>query len=246
MRFDGKEKIRHGKETRWYDDGQTVEYAAFRRHGQFHGVMTRHWRNGQTFDTTTYVNGTKQGAYVSFWSDGKIRSRGQFSKNRKSGFWSYRLSDGSLEAEGTYYGKFSTIIVGCAKSATDIPDSADEGLNWECGNKFGTWTIPGGQEKAYQERGDLDNEIQREIWKRPKSGLESSLESQEKSALDEILNLETQLGKVPANDSRLEGQIRNLRKKLQELGEEHRKESERLNQPIRERILAKEAKLEDL
>lgn len=248
MRSDGKAKIRHGKETIWYNDGKTIAYVASRRDGEFHGTMTRYWASGKVFDITIFNAGGKEGAYVSYWNNGKIRSQGEFRKDRKCGPWSFFLENGNLEAQGPYYRKFSTIIVGCRNMNSDDPTRLDDGLSWECGNKFGKWTLPDGREQVFEQRGDLDNEVDRAIWGRPKSALENSLESQIKTLNDESTELRNRIDGV-ANKKRTgdEGsRLASLEKKIKELNEEYEKERERINQPIRAKILAKEAKLEDL
>lgn len=253
MRFDGKERIRHGRETRWYEDGKTKEYVAFRRHNQFHGALTRYWATGSVFDVTTYNSGAKEGTYTSYWNNKQLRSQGEFRKSRKYGHWSFYLQDGGLEAQGSYYRKFSTVIVGCKNiSNLNTDTSIDEGLNWECGNKFGKWIIPDGKEKNYEERGDLDSEVERAIWARPKSGLEKSLDDQINDIYAEIEKLEQRIIELSdkkntgAERSRLDMRIFELKKKKEKLQDDRSKEAEALNRPIRESILAKEDKLPDL
>jgi hypothetical protein len=252
MRLDGKERIRHGKETRWYEDGKTKEYVAFRRHNQFHGTMTRYWATGSVFDVTTYNNGAKEGTYTSYWDNKQLRSQGEFRKSRKYGHWSFFLRNGELEAQGSYYRKFSTIVYGCRDAISRDPDRIEEGLSWECGNKFGKWIIPDGLEKVFEERGDLDDEVERAILNRPKSALENSLNGEIDKLIADIGILENQISELAkrkgtgGEQSKLESRIFSLRRKFEKLLEERREESMKINRPIRESILAKEDQLPDL
>ncbi|MBP6715939.1 MAG: tetratricopeptide repeat protein, partial [Acidobacteria bacterium] len=168
--LDSGRTIRCGAEKRYYENG-ILQYEATRLHDAFEGRLTRYWGSGRTFDVTTFEDGTKSGLYVSYWSNGQLRSRGLFRMNRKYDAWSYFLQDGTLEAEGPYYRKFSTVVsndVGCPIESND-PHHLNEGLYWQCGNRFGAWTFVRKGEKVTeiaQKRGDVDDQVDRDYWDR--------------------------------------------------------------------------------
>lgn len=141
----GYEKKRVGFERIYFENGK-LAYEARRRENQFEGSLTRYWANGQVFDRVIYKDGSREGAYEAFESDGKPRVEGQFKGDRKAGHWKY-FTAGKLETEGDYAPE---------GTSDSLPynlinlDRSDVGLYAEYGAKGGTWIayFPSGKKRS--------------------------------------------------------------------------------------------------
>lgn len=134
--LDSGRKIRQGKERVYFASGK-LSYEATRKDNALDGSLIRYWENGQKFDTALYKAGSRYGEYAAFCSDGKPRTQGQFSDDRKVGAWKTYYTNGKLETEGSYPNESRTVEkVGAAVASK--PD-ADKGLYYDWGTKVGPW-----------------------------------------------------------------------------------------------------------
>lgn len=117
----GKRKINLSPyEKNFAEDGTPTYYREFNNRGELHGVLRRYWTNGNLREETTYVNGVKEGPYMSYHETGPLQSIVSFSNGLKhgpgesyfetgelSGTFSY--SNGQSCGTTTYYRKDGTV-----------------------------------------------------------------------------------------------------------------------------------------
>lgn len=117
----------------FYGNGAIRERGLYRS-GRKHGQWISYFTDGREKSRLTYVYGIEQGDWRANYRDGKLREKGQFENGLKTGEWFTYLKDGSVWGNGKYH------------------------LNYKQG--LWTWNHRNGnlQTKGSYERGDRDGE----------------------------------------------------------------------------------------
>lgn len=70
--------------------------------GQRHGPWTFWYEDGAVREVGTYVDGVKQGRWLSYWPNHQRKMEGSYENGRKTGFWGAWYDSGSMKMCGEY------------------------------------------------------------------------------------------------------------------------------------------------
>lgn len=92
---------KHGKEEKYYKNGQLSEESNW-RNGIQDGMTIKYHENGETMIRISYMNGRIDGEYSVFNTDGIIIIRGSYENNKRQGKWEYYDDSGNKKDELNY------------------------------------------------------------------------------------------------------------------------------------------------
>lgn len=93
-------KVKHGKETFWYEDGKKSRELSF-DHGLENGKWMTWYKNGQLASIFSYKKGIDHGEWKFWYEDGKIARITIYKSGKSSGTWRW-YKDGKEIASRSY------------------------------------------------------------------------------------------------------------------------------------------------
>ena len=98
----------------------------------------------------SFRNGEREGAWISYWDNGQLRSKGNWKNNKREGVWFNYVDNGTLDSEGNFT---NGINEGTWAYYYRNGQLSYKG-NWKNGKQDGAWV-------SYNEDGTVDKELTR-------------------------------------------------------------------------------------
>lgn len=93
----------HGSQIEFYENGQ-IKVEEFYKNGERDSTLTEYHSNGQIFRQVRFTQGEfiEKNPNHEYYSNGRIKGKGNLEQGRKEGLWRYYFETGEKESEGNY------------------------------------------------------------------------------------------------------------------------------------------------